>query len=793
MVKYLNVAPQDAKARFFWEDVVVSIDVKEFSGRQIQKHVTLANLIRSSMADSKGESEGSQVDGFSGLVTEKTSGAVMRFLANMELHEQTFGILVDSSGTELVFLSSNPLVHAPQPRVAIIILGGPAGIPQPFMQELSSSFSSYEVPLLQVSITPSEQDGHISLACLQLQEDAGRLKAAVSDLQQLGPDNYKDAVAAAEEAWFETGLAALTSNTLVPIDESDEKLSEIAQEIDEETDVSEEDKVSQMATHPEQSEAELEGQGSVANLEDSSKMKKEKKDTSDAKRTPSSTEKGLPSVFVAGDSVWRTLGRKAAAQAVKEIQRRHPAGNVEWWAYCNFHNNSLHDPCRHTLPFLRRFLEEFHGGYRRKFGKEEQGKSQASFLHPGPQAPPGLEVPAASHTTDNPTEIDPSTLTTKYDQSMLLDAIRLARHDGNLANMDNMKLCRALAQLRENELRRGAPGGVQPVTPIHPTRVRTAPEFPPVEPEAWEMSLGHPAKARSVDSLQVIAKNRLFNTLSQATPVGLINRNGQPQQDPQENQTKMSRNNTSVATFESPACVRTAPDLPVLWEDSEFTDHAAKSRARSKEHRQEFMQPAQSANAMASARNLRQPTWPSDLPYPLPIASTSAVLQQPDSGLNQSENSHLYLDRALMQQYCPAPGLQSEPTSQLQGDLAVLRGHLSEELTKLLYTAQRVQGTSQPTRLAPVRATGPSAVPQHYKPGLNMDLPPRQPLQPSSFPKPLDAAAGSSGFSMDQRPRPGDVASARDRANLMQQLVKMLMDGNQGAPTNQQVPIPNFL
>jgi hypothetical protein len=52
-------------------------------------------------------------------------------------------------------------------------------------------------------------------------------------------------------------------------------------------------------------------------------------------------------------------GRKAAEKAVKEIQRSDPAGNALWWAYCDRYGKGLRDPCRHTLPYLHKFLAGF--------------------------------------------------------------------------------------------------------------------------------------------------------------------------------------------------------------------------------------------------------------------------------------------------------------------------------------------------------------------------------------------------------------------------------------------------
>eukprot|EP00439_Symbiodinium_sp_Y106_P066625 s1379_g10.t2 len=125
---------------------------------------------------------------------------------NGESRPSVVGMLLDIDGATLKPYCASPLSpparHVADPEVCVTILGGPKGISPRFKACLQDVFGTLAVPLLKVRLGPEEEMAHACLAYLRLQEDAGLLKAAVTDLLRLGPSGYGSLIASSERALY---------------------------------------------------------------------------------------------------------------------------------------------------------------------------------------------------------------------------------------------------------------------------------------------------------------------------------------------------------------------------------------------------------------------------------------------------------------------------------------------------------------------------------------------------------------------------------------------------------------
>ncbi|CAE6945507.1 unnamed protein product [Symbiodinium natans] len=100
------------------------------------------------------------------------------------------GMLLDIDGVMLKPYCASPLSRPTrdvgEPKVCVTVLGGPKGISPSFKECLQEIFCALAIPLLEVRLGPHEEMAHACLAHLRLQDDAGLLKAAVTDLLRLG-------------------------------------------------------------------------------------------------------------------------------------------------------------------------------------------------------------------------------------------------------------------------------------------------------------------------------------------------------------------------------------------------------------------------------------------------------------------------------------------------------------------------------------------------------------------------------------------------------------------------------
>jgi len=101
----------------------------------------------------------------------------------------------DVDGADLQFLSTQPLSARghqgrQNPSTSITVLGGPKGISSSVKLLLKDAFKASHIPLLEVCLGPEEEMAHACVAFLRLQDDAGRFRAAVYDLLNLGKEGY---------------------------------------------------------------------------------------------------------------------------------------------------------------------------------------------------------------------------------------------------------------------------------------------------------------------------------------------------------------------------------------------------------------------------------------------------------------------------------------------------------------------------------------------------------------------------------------------------------------------------
>lgn len=253
MSKVVGVAPCNAAVRLFWADAVVSVDGADLSrwtgytGRRAPSEQQLSQFLwHNIQAAAKGDCrtrsfkeaksdwdakfpwdseqvlqspDDEPVGTTPGVYVWRNSvediGELadtwpvrptginsLHFLRQLQKrYEKPLGILLDYPGAELRYVNSLPTAAGPDPRAAVVVLGGPKGISQAIKEQVQLTFSAQSVPLLEVSLGPYEEMAHACVAFLRLQEDAGRLKAAVTDLHQLGHAGYKRLADDIEAAW----------------------------------------------------------------------------------------------------------------------------------------------------------------------------------------------------------------------------------------------------------------------------------------------------------------------------------------------------------------------------------------------------------------------------------------------------------------------------------------------------------------------------------------------------------------------------------------------------------------
>lgn len=148
--------------------------------------------------------------------TEPTVEAMRHFLrrysskARGKAAQSAVGVLLAYDGALLDFLATRPLtVGGPAPGVGITVLGGPKGITPAFAAAIKATFLEADVPLVDVCLGPTAEMAHACVAFLRLQDDAGRYRAAVTDLLRLGRDGYDRRAKRAGDAY---GRAAAQDN-----------------------------------------------------------------------------------------------------------------------------------------------------------------------------------------------------------------------------------------------------------------------------------------------------------------------------------------------------------------------------------------------------------------------------------------------------------------------------------------------------------------------------------------------------------------------------------------------------
>jgi len=203
MSRCVAAAPTGAAVRFFWADAVIDREIVSCGnmhfGWRTQTEQDLASLclrIKTSIQEWGGAHMVPPSRDLPGML-------MISFLVQLQQDaKQTLGVLFDSHGSELRFMSSRSLFHASQTDAAVFIFDGHLGLSSTMKEDLNSIFASQLVPLLPVSVAPTHQVPLVYFVFLRSQADVGRLKAAIVDLEQLGPDAYRELVAVAEASWF---------------------------------------------------------------------------------------------------------------------------------------------------------------------------------------------------------------------------------------------------------------------------------------------------------------------------------------------------------------------------------------------------------------------------------------------------------------------------------------------------------------------------------------------------------------------------------------------------------------
>jgi hypothetical protein len=388
IVECLTLLPSNSSCRIIWADAVLTFNGQEFLGwlrerPQSRKEecltVRLWQAVKAVSEENDGKSgdvapEGcgmppglhvekvlnrgaSEAEDISQIFNTKVEDLVKEFLHKQAQAREIAAAVLDVEGTQLCFSSSRPLVNVPIPQALVLILGGYSGISKQSMEQLHSTFGMYSLPLLEVSLAPTTQHMYACLAFLKMHEDAGKLKAALVDLREMGPEGYNQQKLAAEALWHRRWIGAN-----VTAEEHSKENGPIIQNLK-----------SAAAKH-------------MDAISSSSISWKSNGQVSGNGNT-------MDEACIAAATPWNAgmhgKGRRHVAQAVKDLQRTDPHGNAEWWAYCDMHAGGLRDPCRHTLSFLQTFLADFQAGHRNKVPSKCIG---AQGISAGP--PPGLELHA---------------------------------------------------------------------------------------------------------------------------------------------------------------------------------------------------------------------------------------------------------------------------------------------------------------------------------------------------------------------------------------------------------------
>jgi hypothetical protein len=340
------------------------------------------------------------------------------------------------------------------------------------MEQLHSTFAMNSVPLLEVSLAPIEQHLYACLAFLKLQEDAGKLKAALVDLREMGPEGYTQQVLAAEALWHRRWIS-LNSST------KEHQQSAATGHTDENPNV----------PIAQKSNGRVKGNGNAMETRETAPI--------------AAATQWDPSIL--------GKGRKHVAQAVKDLQRTDPAGNAEWWTYCATHACGLRDPCRHTLSFLQKFLADFHTGHRNK----GPGKS-IGLQGTCPEKMLGLDanVPATSGTASAmaATPLGPHIVgkgSTGKGGSVNLEGWSKQSTLQEQLPQNQISHDEFLSDLRQAILQEAPHSGQSLIgldqfappmpipqvliqQPLHPGHVRTSPELPMYRDDPWGRTDDHP-------------------------------------------------------------------------------------------------------------------------------------------------------------------------------------------------------------------------------------------------------------------------------------------------------------
>ncbi|CAJ1367792.1 unnamed protein product [Effrenium voratum] len=224
LLKCLAVAPPNAAVRLFWADAVVSMEGDELShwmrfvGKNAPSEQQMARFLWPniyaawqghpsfrSLEQAKADwaqcghdqptpgvsvwkyenTEGWQdswTDADPDWPRQPTASSISFYLRKLqtqwkELGQTAVGLLLDTEGVPLRFFSESPLCENSRSRA-----------PQAAVQQ---SFESQGITLLQVSLGPHEEVAHACVAYLRLEDDAGRLRAALTDLLLLGRAGYE--------------------------------------------------------------------------------------------------------------------------------------------------------------------------------------------------------------------------------------------------------------------------------------------------------------------------------------------------------------------------------------------------------------------------------------------------------------------------------------------------------------------------------------------------------------------------------------------------------------------------
>ncbi|CAK9103135.1 unnamed protein product [Durusdinium trenchii] len=231
LAKCLAVAPPNADVRLFWADAVVSVEGEDLSnwirflGKKAPSEQQIAKFLWPNIyAAWRGElSSRSLHEAKQDWSPDKPTPGVTVWKYNLEQEddwpqqsessrcweEWPRGPTATGMSTYLQKLRdgvaagkrANPLskrADPDDPQVLITVLGGPKGITSGFKATVQAVFGSQGVAIVEASLGPHEQMAHACVAHLRLQDDAGLLRAAITDLLHLGRFRYKSLLRATE-------------------------------------------------------------------------------------------------------------------------------------------------------------------------------------------------------------------------------------------------------------------------------------------------------------------------------------------------------------------------------------------------------------------------------------------------------------------------------------------------------------------------------------------------------------------------------------------------------------------